>query len=114
MTDLVARSAPDPESADTERLYLGVALGSDRAEAVLTARWTKAGRTGDALAQLRSTARFGESDWRWSRIFFLEMRRGNCNGAYEALQALTAAAPSLDGYDAAFRTQRGDIEYPER
>jgi hypothetical protein len=106
-TDLVASTPSNPEHADTAQLYVGIALGNDEAEQVLTARWAKEGRSEDALSQLRSTARFGEPDWRWSRIFFLEMQRGNCAGALQTLDALSLADPSAGQFDAMWKARCG-------
>ncbi len=111
--DVVAGAAPNPEQADTKQLYAGMALGSDDAEQELTARWAKAGRTEDALSQLRSTARFGEADWRWSRIFFLEMQRGNCAGAFHALQSLTEGEPSLGEFEKFWRARCDESQRKE-
>jgi Zn-dependent protease with chaperone function len=104
-TELVARAAPNPVSARPERLELGIALGNESAEEALTASWAKQGRESDALRQLRTTARYGYGEWRWSRIFFLEMQRGNCDGAFEALLALKD--PSRSEFEPAFRAQCG-------
>jgi hypothetical protein len=112
-TGLVAHSAPNPAEADTERLYLGMALGNDDAERALTARWVKAGRGDDALSQLRTTARYGEVDWRWSRIFFLEMQRLNCAGAHEALQGLDMAEPTSIDLGELWKAECGPLQREE-
>jgi Zn-dependent protease with chaperone function len=102
---LAAHSAPNSAEADTDRLYVAMALGNEDAEEALTARWAKAGRAEDALSQLRTTARFGDADWRWSRIFFLEMQRNNCAGALQALQSISAEDPSLGGFEKIWKAE---------
>jgi Zn-dependent protease with chaperone function len=107
-TDVVAGAAPDPETADTVGLHLGTALGNEESESVLTARWVQAGRIDEALAQLRATARPKSGDVRFHRIFVLEMERGNCPGALEALRAVSEGEPSLGlDFEAAYRERCG-------